>query len=344
MATIYAITDSIIEKIQQADLTANKGYKSSISSLDNIFRLDKKQLTIITGKANNGKTTFLNYYVYMLAKNADLKTLFISFETDINLHVALFLKYADKEILKSKLLFADTTEISTIEQIIQTIKEAKETYNIDNVVIDPFNYISTQTTDTNAICYILKELKQAAKKYNVSVILVAHPRKMQQGEEPNGESIAGSIHFRNVADNILIISTNFDTHKTTVKVDKLRYNKIQGEINATANFIYSLNGTYIEAEEEETDCIYNSMSQKIATEIYNNYTEKKEASTNVAEAKADATHTTTNKVNYNALMQTKVSYLNNVYAQKNRRNNTARSIKQSCKHTRQTKTIKTANR
>ena len=103
MATIYAITDSIIEKIQKADLTANRGYRSSISSLDNIFRLDKKQLTIITGKANNGKTTFLDYYTYMLAKNAGLKTLFLSFETDINLHVALLLKYADKEILKSKL-------------------------------------------------------------------------------------------------------------------------------------------------------------------------------------------------------------------------------------------------
>lgn len=203
MATIYAITDSIIEKIQQADLTSNRGYRSGISNLDKIARIDKKQLTIVTGKANQGKTTFLDYYTYMLAKTAGLKTLFVSFESDINLHVALFLKYADKEILKSKLLFADTTEISTIEQIIQTIKEAKENYNIDNIVVDPFNYISTETTDTNAICYILKELKQAAKKYNVSVILVAHPRKMQQGEELNGESIAGSIHFRNVADNIL---------------------------------------------------------------------------------------------------------------------------------------------
>ena len=295
MATIYEVTDKIIDKIQQLDLTAEKGYKSGITSLDKIARLDKQQLTVITGKANNGKTTFLDYYMYMLAKNSGLKTLYISFESDIKLHIALLLKYADKEILKSKLLFADTTELNSVEQITQTIKKAKETYNVDNIVIDPFNYITTQTTDTNAICYILKELKQAAKKFNVSIILVAHPRKMQADEQITGESIAGSIHFRNVADNILIISTDFNTHKTTVKVDKLRYNKLQGEINATAVFNYCFDNTYIETE-EETDCIFNSISEKVAEQVFKQVTEKKEEE----------------KIDYNALMQTTVSYLNNV--------------------------------
>lgn len=310
MATIYAITDSIIEKIQKADLTANRGYRSSISSLDNIFRLDKKQLTIITGKANNGKTTFLDYYTYMLAKNAGLKTLFLSFETDINLHLALFLQYADKEILKSKLYFADTTEISTIEQIIKVIIEAKENYNIDNIVIDPFNYISTeQAIDTNAICYILKELRQAAKKYNVSVILVAHPRKMQADEQLTGESIAGSIHFSTVADNILIISTDFNTHKTTVRTDKIRYNKMQGEINATADFLYCVDGTYIENTEDE---LFGTVAHVQQPKPTNKQPKPQEAQRiEIAKAVLQAED---NKINYNELMQTKVAYMDNVCA------------------------------
>lgn len=308
MATIYAITDSIIEKIQKADLTAERGYRSGVSNLDKVFRLDKKQLTIITGKANNGKTTFLDYYTYMLAKNAGLKTLFLSFETDINLHLALFLQYADKEILKSKLYFADTTEISTIEQIIKVIIEAKENYNIDNIVIDPFNYISTeQAIDTNAICYILKELRQAAKKYNVSVILVAHPRKMQADEQLTGESIAGSIHFSTVADNILIISTDFNTHKTTVRTDKIRYNKMQGEINATADFLYCLDGTYIENTEDELFGTVAHVQQPKPT----NKQPKPQEAQRIEIAKA-VLQETESKIDYNKLMQTKVAYMDNV--------------------------------
>lgn len=307
MATIYAITDSIIEKIQKADLTAERGYRSGVSNLDKIFRIDKKQLTIITGKANQGKTTFLDYYTYMLAKNAGLKTLFLSFETDINLHLALLLKYADKEILKSKLYFADTTEISTIEQIIKVIIEAKENYNIDNIVIDPFNYISTeQAIDTNAICYILKELRQAAKKYNVSVILVAHPRKMQADEQLTGESIAGSIHFSTVADNILIISTDFNTHKTTVRTDKIRYNKMQGEINATADFLYCLDGTYIENTEDE---LFGTVAP-----VQQPKPNKQPKETQRIEIAKAVLQETESKIDYNKLMQTKVAYMDNVCA------------------------------
>lgn len=309
MATIYAITDSIIEKIQKADLTAERGYRSGVSNLDKIFRIDKKQLTIITGKANQGKTTFLDYYTYMLAKNAGLKTLFLSFETDINLHLALLLKYADKEILKSKLYFADTTEISTIEQIIKVIIDAKENYNIDNIVIDPFNYISTeQAIDTNAICYILKELRQAAKKYNVSVILVAHPRKMQADEQLTGESIAGSIHFSTVADNILIISTDFNTHKTTVRTDKIRYNKMQGEINSTADFLYCLDGTYIENTEDE---LFGTVAH--VQQPKPNKQPKPQEAQRIEIAKA-VLQETESKIDYNKLMQTKVAYMDNVCA------------------------------
>ena len=79
------VLDNINENISNAkyiDLNAKTGYNSGISNLDNIFRIDKKQLTVVTGKANQGKTTFLDYFVFQLAKTAGLKTLFISYEVD----------------------------------------------------------------------------------------------------------------------------------------------------------------------------------------------------------------------------------------------------------------------
>ena len=302
---IYDVTDKLIYEIEQDDLTAERGYRSGVSNLDKIFRIDKKQLTIITGKANQGKTTFLDYYVYMLAKTAGLKTLFFSFETDINLHIALMLKYAEKEVLKSNIKFANTIKISNIQEIIDVIKQAKEKYNIDNVVIDPFNYITPLTTDTNVINCILRGIEQAAKEYDVSVILVAHPRKLQADEELTGESIAGSIHFRNVADNILIVNSNFDTHQTTVKVDKLRYNKMQGQVNATADFLYCLDGTYMEDEQED------ELFGLVAHEQQPKPNKQPKEAQRIEIAKA-VLQEAESKINYNELMQTKVAYMDNV--------------------------------
>lgn len=305
--------DDINENISNAkhiDLNAKTGYHSGISSLDNIFRIDRKQLTVVTGKANQGKTTFLDYYTYMLAKNAEMKTLFISYEVDNDLHTALFRQYTSEDLIKNKFIFANTTEeASEIEQIVQGIAQAKEIYDIDNVVIDPFNYISTkQTSDSNAICYILKELKQAAMKYDISIILVAHPKKLQADEELTGESIYGSIHFRNVADNILIINTNFEERTTTIKTDKVRF-KRQGQVGETAKLRYVPDGTFEEVTAEQEDELFGTVAP--VQQPKPNKQPKEAQRIEIAKAVLQAED---NKINYNELMQTKVAYMDNVCA------------------------------
>lgn len=298
---VFDNIDKNLDNAKHIDLNAKAGYNSGISNLDNIFRIDKKQLTVVTGKANQGKTTFLDYFVFQLAKTAGLKTLFISYEVDNDLHTALFRQYATEDLIRNKFIFADTTEdASEIEQIVQGISQAKQLYGIDNVVIDPFNYISTkQTSDSNAICYILKELKQAAMKYDISIILVAHPRKLQQDEELTGESIYGSIHFRNVADNILIIDTDFGQRTTTIKTDKVRFNRMQGQVGETAKLRYVPDGTFEEvmAEDELFGTVAPVQQPKEVQRI------------EIAKAILQAED---NKINYNELMQIKVAYMENV--------------------------------
>lgn len=296
-------TNNIIENAKNINLEADRGYRSGISNLDNIFRLDKKQLTVVTGKANQGKTTFLNFYNYKLAITAGLKTLFISYEVDAALQTKFLLSYAPEDIIKNKFIFANTTEeASEIEDLVQGIAQAKQLYGIDNVVIDPFNYISTkQTSDSNAICHILKELKQAAMKYDISIILVAHPKKLQQDEELTGESIYGSVHFRNVADNILIINTEFKTRTTEIKTDKVRLNRMQGQVGETAKLRYVPDGTFEEvmAEDELFGTVAPVQQPKEVQRI------------EIAKAVLQAEE---GKINYSELMQTKVAYLNNVCA------------------------------
>ena len=330
-------TKELIENAKNIDLNQKIGYISNIKSLDDIARISKQQLTIITARANSGKSTFIDYYCYMVAKHSNIKTLYISFETDATLHTKLLLKYCNSELLQQYMMFADTTEVNTIEDILQVIQYAKDNLNIDNVVIDPFNYISTdQTSDTNQICKVLKELKQIAIKCNISIILVAHPKKLQADEQITGESINGSIHFRNVADLILVLTTDFETRETTIKVDKLRYNKLQGQINALTILKYSFNGTFEEVNKDDEDLfIIPSVTEKeiknITTTVKEKINEeiKEEPVINISPATEEKANnndydfydvflnnnkqTINNKIDLIELMNTKVSYLENVY-------------------------------
>ena len=322
-------TKQLIENAKNIDLNQKIGYISNIQSLDEIARISKQQLTIITARANSGKSTFLDYYCYKIAKHSNVKTLYISYETDATLHTKLLLKYCNSELLQQYMMFADTTELNTIEDILQVIQYAKDNLNIDNVVIDPFNYISTdQTSDTNQICKVLKELKQIAIKCNISIILVAHPKKLQADEQINGESINGSIHFRNIADLILVLTTNFESRETTIKVDKLRYNKLQGQINAKTTLKYCLNGTYKEVNKNDEDLFIIPTIEKVKEKI--NEEIKEEPVINITPATEEKANNNdydfydvflnnnkqqiaNNKIDLIELMQTKVSYLENVY-------------------------------
>ena len=322
-------TKQLIENAKNIDLNQKIGYISNIQSLDEIARISKQQLTIITARANSGKSTFLDYYCYKIAKHSNVKTLYISYETDATLHTKLLLKYCNSELLQQYMMFADTTELNTIEDILQVIQYAKDNLNIDNVVIDPFNYISTdQTSDTNQICKVLKELKQIAIKCNISIILVAHPKKLQADEQINGESINGSIHFRNIADLILVLTTNFESRETTIKVDKLRYNKLQGQINAKTTLKYCLNGTYKEVNKNDEDLFIIPTIEKVKEKI--NEEIKEEPVINISPATEEKANNNdydfydvflnnnkqqiaNNKIDLIELMQTKVSYLENVY-------------------------------
>lgn len=330
-------TKQLINDAKNIDLNQKIGYISNIKSLDDIARISKQQLTIITARANSGKSTFLDYYCYKIAKHSNVKTLYISYETDAIFHTKLLLRYCNTDLLQTNLMFADTTELNSIENIIEVIQYAKDNFNIDNVVIDPFNFISTdQTSDTNAICKVLKELKNTAVKNDISVILVAHPKKLLKDEELNGETINGSIHFRNVADLILVLTTDFETRETTIKVDKLRYNKMQGQINAKTTLEYCINGTYkevnkddedlfiiptIETVKEKVNTITPAKEEKIKEENVNNTiipTVEEKANNNDYDfydvfLNNNKQQIANNKIDLIELMQTKVSYLENVY-------------------------------
>lgn len=173
-------------------------------------------------------------------------------------------------------------ETMSLDRIIELAKIEVARRGIKLLVIDPWNEVSLDIpkglTETLYISQALTKIKQFAQTYGVHVFLVAHPTKMQatvekytvendQGQEiqkqrlvypvPSAYSIAGGAHWRNKADNVLIVWR--DTHArahgnnpylSEVHVDKVRW-KYDGS-EGMAPLIYDLpTGRYRDAREHE---------------------------------------------------------------------------------------------
>ena len=72
--------EEILQNLAEYNKRPHTGIRCGLSNLDEIMRLDKQRLCILTSNENQGKTTFLNFYTYQMAKTNGFKTLFLTFE------------------------------------------------------------------------------------------------------------------------------------------------------------------------------------------------------------------------------------------------------------------------
>ena len=119
--------------------TKHFGVKSGIEPLDQILRMDKKSLAVLTAKPNQGKSTFINYYCYRMAVNNKWKTLYFNFETENGRFINDLVKlYGDVEQVIEYCHIVNIKDITSLTDVFKTIRESKRTNNIDMCVIDPF--------------------------------------------------------------------------------------------------------------------------------------------------------------------------------------------------------------
>ena len=224
-----------------------RGVESGLTELDSIVRLSPSSFAIWTASAGAGKTTFINYYSYIMAKKHNWKTLFISFETPIYSHLKDFIQmdkgkscdiqtiddFDSIESLLENFIFVQTDSISDLDQISRCIKYYVDNFNINSVVIDPFNYINIDgNMDTNNIGKALRRLAKIPKRYKILLNLVAHQRKLQK-DEPSGENILGSVHFKNMADFIIVMKRDMENNSVLITADKIRDNVDKGMMGET---------------------------------------------------------------------------------------------------------------
>ena len=281
--------EQIINEFENYKKENHYGLKSGICGFDDIIRMNKKSLCVLTAKPNQGKSTFLNYYCYMMAKQNGWKTLYFNYETSngrfINDLVQL---YGSLGNVVKYCYIVNTNSINSLQDIYDSIRQAKEQYNIECVVIDPFMRLNGFINDitTYSIGATLTTLQQEAINEDVLLIVVAHPTKMKDDEEVHANAILGSTFFYSVADYIFTLKI-VDAEKmvTEVKTLKIRNNLDQGISGAKCLLQFdaaSKTYEYVNDDVIEDELFCNKIAKQIMREQIENkspqqrYTDKDE--------------------------------------------------------------------
>ena len=218
-------TDKFIKSAKEYN--AFDGYKCGVKSIDNIMRIDKQTLTTLVATPASGKSTFTNFYGYRMAKNQHWKTLYIAEETPQDRQCRMLSILFDSAAKASEFSVIYDYDLSDWQELIDMIKDAKETYGVDMVILDNFmmlkNLITGNDSETEKIGRALSALKKAAIDTDTAIILVAHPTKLLEGQEVTAYSVNGSANFFNISDYMFSLAvTDRDNYETTIKVLKVR--------------------------------------------------------------------------------------------------------------------------
>lgn len=190
-----------------------KGESTGWDNVDNLYRPKTKHITVVYGIPEHGKSTFVKCLSLNLAKTANWKTAFFSFEDEGGesfYHEMIEKMLGEntpfhgttkrtKEILIEdrylkakkfvqnyiKLIFPDNSEYGSedfLDKLLDLFAKAVTIYGIKNIVLDPWNQIiqnrPEHLTEADFLSFSLGKINQFAKKYDVHVIIVAHPKIM----------------------------------------------------------------------------------------------------------------------------------------------------------------------
>lgn len=277
----YEVSELRAQYQNYLDNPFKSGVESGLAELDSIIRLSPSSFAIWTASAGAGKTTFINYYSYIMAKKHNWKTLFISFETPVYSHLKDIIQmdkaksceeqtiddFDSIEPLLDNFIFVQTDSISDIDQISRCIQYYVRNHNINSVVIDPFNYINIEgNMDTNNIGKALRRLAKIPKRYKILLNLVAHQRKLQK-DEPSGENILGSVHFKNMADFIIVMKRNMENNSVLITADKIRDNVDKGMMGETIELYMDTKNKHFSSNKPVSENNnYESLNRNLLTE------------------------------------------------------------------------------
>ena len=218
-----------------------EGYKCGLKCFDEIMRIDKQTLTTLVATPASGKSTFTNFYGYRMAKNQHWKTLYIATEPPKARQCRLLSVLFNSATKASEFSVIYDHDLSDWQELLDMIKDAKETYGVDMVIIDNFTMISElieNVKESANIGMALSALKKASIDNDIAVILVTHPTKINEGQKVTAYSVNGSANFFNISDFMFTLTADRDKFETTINVLKVR-DDTKGQMGGECTLSYN---------------------------------------------------------------------------------------------------------
>ena len=257
-----------------------KGLKIDMPEIDEIVSWRPGSFIVVTGIPGHGKSEFIDFLVVSLNRLHGFKTLFFSPENDpVTYHMSkLSMKITGKRFgtpymtheemstvytdIKQNFFFIEP-DLFDIDQILELAAVMVKMHGIKVFVVDPFNTLELKNpeniSETNVINRLLGKFKDFVRNYNVSMILSAHPRKMDvlgksdvaNHREPTLYDISGSANFYNRCDYGIIVhradkdvkDSKGDRNYTNITFEKIRWRELGQPASCKLRYNY-VNGRY----------------------------------------------------------------------------------------------------
>ena len=228
---------------------------------DDLVQFEPGRSTIIVGEPNTGKSTFADDLVLNLALLHNWKAAIYSPEMfPPERHIArLATTIAGRQFRKEKvttergvdyrqtaipqpmaerivdwleenIFFVTEEKGRTIHKLLHRAEQLQQRYGIQQLLLDPFNYIQLPDgakSDTMKIGDVLAEIELFAHRTGLFVIVVVHPSKPQKGEQIESlYNASGSAEFRNRADYGLVLVNDDNANRAAGSTSHLHLLKV----------------------------------------------------------------------------------------------------------------------
>jgi len=183
------------------------------------WRIRKSEMTILSGFSGHGKTAGLNQLMlHCLSHGLKIMDASLEIKPAMTLYnmtrCALGKKYSDKpeveacvDWLNESMFFLDCIGTVNVSRIMHAMEYARKRHGIDVFVIDSLFKCGLSGEDYAGARDFADKLTTFCNNTGAHVILVAHSRKTQNGNElnvPSKSDVAGSSDLTNAAFNVII--------------------------------------------------------------------------------------------------------------------------------------------
>lgn len=188
-------------------------------TVDEGFYFRPAEVTVWTGETSAGKSTFLNYVMLFAISNA-LSVYVASFEAKIERTIIKMLRTmlgTDPTIEQARKLvttfgpriaLCDVVGYISSDLLFEQMQFCFQRFGTQHFFIDSLMRIEGLEEEYDKQGKFLNELQEFAKRTDTHIHLVAHTKKMKEGDRPGKQDVKGSSLIANNADNIVSIRRN----------------------------------------------------------------------------------------------------------------------------------------